>query len=412
MRKNRNYGSICSKVLVDKTAYSKNFINSNLDVWYKYVPKQYNMDPFNCWYAENFRTLPAKLIKKMKDVSSFVNIQNQFGKQDLDMILKNVLKTGTNISTHPSKDYFCLPRTFLIGFPKCGTTLLYKYIKSHPLFTEPRMKECQFWRELVKTNNSRYKELEVLLYLYHFYDASRSIRSQPNKFSIDASASTVFVSSQPLTNVEHDMCVVPLILFRTLPTSNFLIIMRNPVDRLWSDFWYFCHFSKWKNKYNVNSTNNIRSLASEMFHNYTVSAILDFLSCINLGQTQFYCATLAGNVAGEEVACTDVRLGVSIYYVHVQRWLSLFPRKQILLIRMEDLISDSLRTMTQVWSFLAVSSTHTHEVINEKINSNSWTYKNFAMLPQTRNILEIFFYPYNYLLAELLNDTRYLWKRE
>ena len=91
---------------------------------------------------------------------------------------------------------FCLPSVYLIGFPKCGTSLLYSYVASHPLFAKPRWKEGQFWRDYVRTSGRRYKELDVLIYLYHFHDASNIIIKNRRKFTMDASVSTVYGTLQ------------------------------------------------------------------------------------------------------------------------------------------------------------------------------------------------------------------------
>lgn len=376
-------------------------IERNLNAWYKFVPKQQDMNSYNCWYAEPLH-LPANLERKMKDVATFVDIEHQFTKDELN-VLSNAFNIGNGSALQPNTQYLCLPKAYLIGFPKCGTTLLYEYFESHPLFAKPHSKEGQFWREYVKTSKDRYKELEVLIYLFHFFGASQVIRSNPKMFTVDASASTVFAAAQPLVRVEYDMCSIPVTLFKTLSKSKFLIIMRNPIDRLWSDFWYFC--SRWKA--NNKSKKNYYALASETFHNYTISAVKDFNTCVK-DHTIFHCA-MQGTVAGEDVACTDVRLGLGIYYAHMQRWLSVFPHDQILPIRMEDLVSDPVRTMNNIWSFLGVPSTDKLVPIEKKVNRGK-TGGEFTILPETRKVLIDFFEPYNLMLANLLDDQGYLWK--
>ena len=234
-------------------------------------------------------------------------------------------------------------------------------------------------------------------------------------FSIDASASTVHASSQPLVMVEKDICVVPLTLFEALPRSKIIIIMRNPIDRLWSDYWYFCSRNEWKSGNEYVIPKHIPPIASELFHNYTVSAIDDFIKCVRSGQTQFYCTTMAGSWPGKKSFCNNVRLGLSIYYLHVVRWFSVFPQSQILLIRTEDLSAHPSTTMNQVWSFIDVYES-SHQ-IKEKINRNAWIddskySKYFKMWPETRKILWEFFKPYNLRLAKLLNDERFKWTEQ
>ena len=386
------------------SSYHKEMMAKYLHAWYEFVPHQDAVS--NCWYAQNFNSLPGHIRKKMKELATFVDAPAQFA-NETEMILANIFKYGnkTLFSSYPTNHFFCLPRSFLIGFPKCGTTLLYEYIQSHPLFANPQVKEGQFWREFVKTSKHQSRELEILLYLFHFSDAAHKIRRNPRMFTIDASASTVFAASQPLQNVEEDMCFVPLLIRKTLPNSKFIIIMRNPIDRLWSDFWYFCPPSKWSS-YNIQE-----NAAAEIFHNQTLKALKDFNDCVSSNYTFFYCITVSGSISGEEAACNSLRLGLSIYYPHILRWSSVFPKKQLLLIRIEDLISDSAKTMNLVWTFLEVPL-HNRRIIKERVNSNLWITKgkyNFQMLLTTKIILKQFFSAHNRMLARLLDDERYLW---
>lgn len=385
-------------------------------MWRKFVPDQHEMTSSNCWYAQNINPFPKRVTEKMEHMDTFVNIQSQFPKAELEYILSHVFKSGnkTAFSLSHSDHYFCLPSTFLIGFPKSGTTLLYKYIENHPMMTKPHNKEGQFWREFFATKAIIYQELHTLLYLFHFRSASKAIQYHPQMFTVDASASTVFATPQSYAGIENGVCVVPTLLFQALPKSKLLIIMRNPIDRLWSDFWYFCSLSKWKGKVNheISVPEYILPIASELFHNLTVLAIQDFVNCMNSNHTQLYCVTFAGSISGEEAGCERLRLSLSLYYSHIVRWFSVFPQKQILLLRLEDLIANSLSTMSKVWSFLDVTNIGTR--LKFKVNGNSWirSKKNsmyFKMWQKTRDLLSNFFHPYNNMLAELLNDHQYLW---
>jgi N-acetylgalactosamine 4-sulfate 6-O-sulfotransferase len=361
---------------------------------------------------EKVYPLPQKLFKKMTDLNTFVDVEKQFSKLEMKTILSHVLSSNKR-TLNRGNYHFCLPHTFLIGFPKCGTTLLYNYLEEHPLMVQPRNKEGQFWREFVSTRNIEYRELQVLLYLFHFYDASRAIQKHAEMFTIDASASTVFASSQPHVDLGKDSCVVPALISNVLPDSKFLIVMRNPIERLWSDFWYFCSRSEWRNKdLEIRVPDHILSKASEMFHDFTVLAIQEFAECMNKNHSQFYCATLVGSISGETAGCKRVRLGLSLYSVHVQRWLSVIPQHKLLLIRLEDIVTNRTETLNKVWSFLNVPSIVT--VRKSKINRNSWIARSkyaahFTMLDKTKELLQNFFYPYNLKLATLANDERYLW---
>lgn len=396
--------------------FYKDLIQNNLNAWYKFIPHHNEMHS-NCWYVRNFKSLPVNLTRKVKETYSFLNIQDQFPDHELRSIMTNLLgkSNASHFSKQRTRHHFCLPSVYIIGFPKCGTSLLYNYIKSHPLFASPRFKEGQFWRELVTTQDLRYRELEVLIYMFHFYDASRNIDKNRNKFTVDASASTVYASSRPLHDTEKDLCLVPFLLFRVLPQTKILIILRNPIDRLWSDYWYFCSRYNWRTNKVYNIPRHISAVASELFHNLSISAIAQFKNCTENGNSEFHCSTLTGSAPGKKGSCTNVRLGLSMYYLHVIRWLNIFPRNQIHIIRINDLSTSPRTTMNHVWDFIGVHKINS--TIIGSINKNPWIlmedYKtNFTMWPRTRILLEFFFKSYNMKLAQLLNDEHYLWNNE
>lgn len=392
------------------TEFYRGIIADYLRAWNKFVPHQSEMTSCGCWYGTNLNPLPSKLVTRIESMSSFTYVKSFFEKGEVRKIMKNIISDKAHLSKTPVH-YYCLPSVYLIGFPKCGTTLLYKYLESHPLFAKPRWKEGQFWREFVRQEVD-YNEFKVLLYLSHFNTASQQIQKNSSMFSVDASASTIFASSLPFNVVDMDTCVVPYLLFKTLPRTKIIIVVRNPIERLWSDFWYFCSRTKWMSGNSYEIPKHIPPIASEIFHNLSILAIKEFQNCIESGHTPNYCATLSGSFSGGELACNTVRLGLSLYYVHIIRWLSIFPRKQILLFRMEDLIADSSNTMHHVWSFLSVHDIK--KVVSTKVNSNSWIKNNkyssyFKMWPETRELLQNFFHPYNNMLADLLHNKKYLW---
>lgn len=146
----------------------------------------------------------------------------------------------------------------------------------------------------------------------------------------------------------------------------------------------------------------------EKFHQLVVVAVQDFLTCVQ-DHTLLYCATTISSNEGEESSCKKVRLGLSVYYVHMQRWLSVYSREQLMVIRLEDWLSNFEETMEEVWSFIGVGSSQ--KLVKEVVNTNMWRDKfgrGFRMLPKTRQLLREFYSPYNIMLAQLLNEPNYL----
>ncbi len=391
-------------------------MGSYLSAWHRFIPSPHALDASNCWYSHNSMptTLPNNMYSRMRLLPRFIDMQTNFMESEIRMTLEKLQNATLPATRNAVTDtHFCVPTVYLMGISKCGTTLLYSYIKSHPQMAQPHNKEGQFWREFVQTPEPHLREFQILLYLHHFQTASSKIQQYPKMFTLDASASTIFATSNPLQEVEKDICTVPLMLHLTLPKAKFLVIMRDPVDRLWSDFWYFCSREHWRNRKVYDVPEGVLSVAAEMFHNFTVTAILEFTHCINSGHTHFHCTALAGSYPGKEGSCERVRLGLSIYYIHLVKWFSVFPHKLILPVKFENLVSEPSKTMDKVWPFLEVPARNVTP-IKKRLNANEWIVsseysENFKMWPETRALLREFFEPYNLALAELLQDKEYLW---
>ena len=364
--------TVCSKLDHQNDRASKFYgelINASLTAWHRFVPDYKDLLPSNCWYINNFKPISSTLKQELSSWYKLYNIEELYSVQEATRIIKAVLgsnkkasfttshkENSLNYSAKP--EVFCVPKVYIGGFPKCGTTTLYNLMILHPDIEQPFDKEGQFWREFVLAPNQTYRDLEVLLYLYHFKSATSRIKSsfqRHPKLTVDASASTTFASAKRWVNVEMDMCMIPVILSKALPHTKLIFIVRNPTDRLWSDYWYFCSRNKWMDKSgNVVVPDSMLAKSSEVFHNHSTSVIQEFLDCVRRGVSEFECTMRAYSDTGEIYACQKTRLGISLYYYHAVRWLSVFRREQLMFVRMEDLTSDPYTTMTVSYTHLTL----------------------------------------------------------
>lgn len=108
------------------------------------------------------------------------------------------------------------PNLFIVGAPKCGTTSLYSYLAEHPhIFMSP-IKEPQFFAEDRRGDRRRIRTLEE--YLACFAGAG----DEP----IVGEASTVYFASPR----------APYLIKEFAPDSRIIIMVRNPVDKVYSRF--------------------------------------------------------------------------------------------------------------------------------------------------------------------------------
>ena len=320
--------------------------------------------------------------------------------------------------TDKHKEVFtCLPAVYLAGFAKSGTTSLFKYLVSHPSLERPAQKEGHFWRHFLNIPmNYTHKQMQVMWYLQGFSKAAQYIESHPNAVTIDASAGTLLVSNPLHTDSyenEQDLCFVPMVVHRVLPDAKFVVIMRNPVKRIFSDYWYFCAAPK---KY----TNN----APQLFHNVVATAIQEYRQCVTdptLGNrvlTEFTCLKKATRGYEVENGCFRLRLGFGMYYHHIVKWLNVYPRKNFYFLRLEDMSTDMYSNVAKIWEFMGLTpiskatfeSELSKEVFNEMNIAKQPGFKeHFYMLPETEKMLNSFYEPFNKKLAQLLGNDDYLW---
>lgn len=114
------------------------------------------------------------------------------------------------------------PSFIIIGSQKCGTTSLYEYLCHHPLVVPGGRRETHFfdWRwnkELKSTTNQRN-------FYMNFFDKS----------TIDKNPSLVTGESTP-SYLLHSDIVIPR-MQAICPWTKVLIILRNPVDRAYSQY--------------------------------------------------------------------------------------------------------------------------------------------------------------------------------
>ena len=416
----------CSKVM-EQDSYKK-FIDSTLSSWHRFIPDSHDkhMLPSNCWYTNSFKHVPTKVTDRLLSVFNFNAISRQFQQSEAKQILEAMLTDNKSVkfevishNQKPSGEAFCLPMVYLPGFPKCGTTTLYNLLTSHPDVKSIR-KEGQFWGNFVIAPNKVYQDLEALLYTYRFKDPAKEIsHSDHLKVVIDGSTHTVYDSSR-LGDAVNDMCMIPVLLHKLMPNTKIIIMLRNPTSRLWSHYWFYCSKKRY-NFYDGKSNrlppvpDHIVEKASERFHNDTVSAIDEFNDCIQSGASEFKCTYDAFyDDDKHSLACGKSRIGVSLYYFHIVKWLSVFPREQLLFLTMAELAEDSYAIASTAWKFIGLDPVPKRDFKPLVSNKNTWIISNkykdsFKMWPETKELLNAFFYPFNQRLAKLLDDQRFLW---
>lgn len=367
-----------------------------------------------CWYAELSISpvLSQNLTGRIRD--TLPQIPMWYTKEEALQVVESV---RANESPYSNRTLMCLPSVYVSGFQKCGSTALYDLITAHPQVAPPRWKEGHFWRTVMQTDSQPYKSLQVLHYLFHLKPAADMIERNPRGITLDASTSTVLAGLDYERSENSDACIIPSILSKILPEAKYILIMRNPVDRLWSDYWYFCA-EGWRQSGRggrMTIPKEYLQHGPEIFHNHTLEVIAEFNTCMNDEHTpEFECVRRVSFGQRTEYGCEYARVGIGLYYYHIVNWMSTIARKRFLFLKSEDLYVNPFHEMVKVWKFLGLQPLNREWVGIGHSNANQWIkskkYRNtFQIMNRTHEVLTSFYRPYNKRLARLLNDSRFVW---
>ncbi len=357
--------------------------------------------------------------------------------------LNNLKKRSFSTST------VCVPNVYILGVPKCGTTFLWCFIN----------KIIQFQLQ-ISTNESYEKEP-------HFWTPYQYIHSPPNATHIASQYLSNFVRYRPLSEKQltgdvlidgspnmvlewpqfseaepeiTNYCILPSTMTELMPKSKYIIILRNPIEALYSAFWWSLNFIP---RSEFSTIFKRRYQAPTVFHKRILDKINKFNLCMTNprhpnvcvlsnkegNSSYFDCVREREHLVSECVSVITVPrepyqtvLHKTIYYPHVAKWLSVLPSNRLLVITMEILLNHPLKTANEIMKFLELSN-YTSPTLDQRLvekmtkscSSNpqlTIDYKSdqkLKMREDTKKLLEEFFSPYNVMLSELLGDHQFVW---
>ncbi len=196
------------------------------------------------------------------------------------------------------------PDFILIGETKCGTTSMFNYLRKHPLILES-LGNGEAYDEVYRTKELRFFD--------KFYDRgwdwyySRFPETGPGEITGEATPMYMYRS------------LVARRIKEKLPNIKLIVLLRNPVDRLISNFE---HNRKWVPGW------------EELYPDLKTY----FSSCLDRDYYQ---------------------IEKSIYYYSFLKWFEHFSRDQFCIIRSEDMFDTPQKTYLQVTRFLGVDD-HQH----------------------------------------------------
>uniref|UniRef100_H3DQ19 Sulfotransferase n=1 Tax=Tetraodon nigroviridis TaxID=99883 RepID=H3DQ19_TETNG len=309
----------------------------------------------------------------------------------------------------------CLPYFYIIGQPKCGTTDLYDRLRLHPDVKFTTFKEPHWWTRkrfgIIRLSEGFHDRYPVEDYLDLFDQAAHQIQgnlsvngsaspSQPNVIIGEASASTMWDNNAWVYFYDNSTEGGPPFLIQDFlhalqPHARFIVMLRDPVERLYSDYLYF----------------GIANKSAEDFHEKVSESLQLFEGCL----TEYTLRSCVYNTTVNNAL--PVRLQVGLYIVYLMDWLSVVSREQVLVLRLEDHATNRKYTMHRVFDFLRLEPP-TKEIESEitespASNTRRPADKNLGpMLPITKEILRDFYRPFNEKLAKVLRNDSFIWEND
>ena len=265
-------------------------------------------------------------------------------------------------------------------------------------FINLKRKNLHWWtrRRFSSTKNDQW-------YKSYFAAPSHAITRYNAKYvTVDGSASTIWDNNALFPtfgsmNARDPTILTAHLIHQQLPDAKCVVIVRNPVKRIYSDYLYF-HKRSYK--------------GAEAFHEAAQKAVDKFNGCMrNPNLSHMHC--VYGKLLHSDFL---FRLRIGLYYIHLRTWLSAFPANQLMVVRLEDYAKNTASILQDIYAFLGVKymekekiERYIKEVKAKNTNTQSYV-KHGEMLNKTKIMLQDFYRPYNMKLAELLRDNRFLYE--
>jgi hypothetical protein len=233
-----------------------------------------------------------------------------------------------------------LPDFIIIGTQRGGTTSLYRYLTAHRDIGPALRKEVHFF--------DRYYEKGVDWYLANF--------PMRGEVPVTGEASPYYIYHPE----------VPERVRTLVPKARFIALLRNPVDKAYSHY-------------------QMRLRRD--------GETLSFEDAIDREQERMGSSADPASLAWRH--SSYVARGV--YIAQLERWMSVFPREQFLIIKSEDFYENPQRVLQEALEYLGLRpwSPANFEAFNKRKYATD-------MKPATRKRLEAYFEPYNQQLYDLI----------
>lgn len=283
-------------------------------------------------------------------------------------LVRSILHTCSQSYRGITQSTRVLPNFIIIGGQRCGTSSLYYYLTELHGVTSAATKEVHYFDDFYERGLNWYRA-QFPTTFYRSY-----VENALQRLFITGEASPYYIFHP------H----VPRRLAQVLPDIKLIALLRNPIDRAYSQHWL-----EVKGKYETHSFEDALELEPERTAGEREKMLQDETYHSFAHRRYTYLAR-------------------GIYIDQLEYWLNSFPRAQFLILRTEDLYDRPAEVMQQTLQFLGVPQEQidTNKVYKKyKVPSKKGyrnTYKAPPMNAQTRSQLVDYFRPHNARLSAFL----------
>jgi tetratricopeptide (TPR) repeat protein len=243
------------------------------------------------------------------------------------------------------------PHFLVIGVMKCGTTALYNYIIQHPKIISSVLKE-------INTDGLAQKSQKFKINRDYYLSFFPPIPEDSDFITGEASPTYIHISNTPKLVLNH------------FPHAKILVIIRNPVKRLIYQYHFF-----------VKKGKEMRSLEQILESEFEVLS----------KEKDFH------KITDEYARTNRWFLAHGLYVYFLEKWMSIIPKEQFLIVKSEDLSKNPATVINQVFQFLDLPEYDSIQFPQK--NKGTYSSKiNEGLLSQ----LYDFYRPHNQRLEEFL----------
>ncbi|XP_008319498.1 carbohydrate sulfotransferase 15-like [Cynoglossus semilaevis] len=179
------------------------------------------------------------------------------------------------------------------------------------------------------------------------------------------------------------------------PQAKFIAILRDPGERLFSEYLY--------------CTNGNKSVQD--FHVMVEESVQMFYSCLSKRSFRWCVYETEFNYQ------MPAKLNVGMYVVFLMDWIGLYGRDHIFIVRFEDYANNLVDELNRAYKFLNIDPLTAEEeaLVNSKPAWNTRKAEDKPlgdMLPETKELLREFYWPFNVKLASVLDDEGFHWNAD